>query len=191
MRLLVVVAVACSLALAGCSGATPTGDGATAPSTGAASSGPAADADAIDAAAALATERYELVRDGDYTGACALYSEAYAALFEELAESTGKSCVEAHEAAAKNVADYLGTASDQGRAGLTPFFYVPSAISIDLSKISAEGDDVAYLAPGALVSLDPTAFEDGTGKTPGWLNGQDYVKRGADGSWHFVAATEK
>lgn len=189
MRRLTVATVALVLALSGCAATGTTGGGAP---TGAADGGaPAAGGGAIDSAAALVQQRYDLVKAGDYKAACALYSDQYAVLFEELADSVGKTCVEAHEAAALNVTTYLATAKDQDRAGLTPFFYVPSAIKVDASKISSDSDDVAFLGPGTVISLDTTAFEDGTGKTPGWLNGQDYVKRGADGSWQFIAAVEQ
>lgn len=183
MRALPVAALALALALSGCAATTANGGDETAASS---SSG-----DATQSAAALVQQRYDLVKAGDYEGACALYSDQYATLFEELAASVGKSCVEAHKAAALNVQTYLDTAKDQDRAGLTPFFFVPSSIKIDTSKITSDSDDVAFIGPGSVVSLDTTEFEDGAGKTPGWLNGQDYVKRGSDGTWHFIAPVEQ
>ena len=45
----------------------------------------------IEAAAALALTRWELVRDGDYEGACALYSEKFIQNLLQLAEAEGKS----------------------------------------------------------------------------------------------------
>ncbi len=142
------------------------------------------------AAVDLLEARYTLVRDGDYAGACELYSPGFVELFAELAESDASDCVAAHETAAQNVADYLATAEAQGRAGLTPFFYVPSSIEIDESKITSDDPTEAILEPGAVVSLDDREFEDGVGKTPGWLSGVVYVTQGSDGRWRFSAPGE-
>ena len=145
----------------------------------------------IDEAAALVTERYELVRGGDYAAACELYSEAYAELFIELAGAEGSTCEEAHEAAAANADEYQQTAEEQGRAGLIPFFFVPSEIEVDTDAIKNDEPGLAFLGQGTVVSLDETEFEDGVGVTPGWLRSQDYVQRGDDGVWRFISAVEQ
>jgi hypothetical protein len=178
------------LLLAGCAGAiasTPT----SSVTSDAGASEAAASPEPVAAAAALLLQRYELVRDGDYAGACALYSEGYAVLFAELAETVGQPCIAAHEAAAANVAHYLDTTAQQNRLGLTPFFYVPTGIEVDATAITADGDDIAIVGPGAVVSTDPREFEDGIGKTPGWLAGSSYVQRTDDGRWLFIAPGEK
>lgn len=146
--------------------------------------------DPVAATAALLQQRYELVRDGDFEGACALYSPGFVELFATLAEADPSDCVAAHEAAAANAAEYLATAEEQNRAGLTPFFYVPSEIEIDQSKITSDDPAEAIAQSGAVVSRDPHEFEDGAGKTPGWLSGLVYVALGDDGQWRFVAPGE-
>lgn len=143
----------------------------------------------VDAAAQLAMTRYELVRDGDYEAACALYSEKYIQNLLALAEAEGKSCAEAHELGVANANEYRNAAAQQGRLPLTPFFFVPSEIKIDSSVIMDGPDGVAFLAPGAIVNLDPTEFEDGVGKVPGWL-GSSWVKQFPDGVWRFIDMTE-
>jgi len=145
--------------------------------------------DSITAAADLLQQRYNAVKAGDYEGACALYSVEFAASFAELADYQGYSCPEAHEKAALNAETYLTTAAEQDRAGLTPFFYVPSAIEIDRTKISSAEEGVAFLAPGTVVNLDPTEFEDGTGQVPGWM-GSGYVKEDSRGDWKFINIDE-
>lgn len=146
---------------------------------------------AVDAAASLITERYELVRDGDFEGACGLYSADFTELFIELVGTDAADCVEAHQEATTGVDEYLATVKVQERAGLTPFFYVPSDIEVVTGSISSEADGLAFLDEGAVVSLDAREFEDGSAQTPGWLAGQQYVKRGSDGEWRFVAMTEQ
>jgi len=143
----------------------------------------------VEAAAALALKRWELVRDGDYEGACALYSEKFTQNLLQLAEAEGKSCAEAHEIGVANSDEYRTTAAQQGRLPLTPFFFVPSEIEIDSSVIMDGPEGVVFLAPGAIVNLDPTEFEDGVGKVPGWL-GSSWVKLFPDGVWRFIDMTE-
>jgi hypothetical protein len=142
--------------------------------------------DPVAAAAELLQTRYELVRDGDYAAACELYTPGYQAQLAQLAEVEGQDCVAAHEAGAANAAEYLATAEEQGRAGLTPFFYVPSGIEIDRSKITSDDADAAIAAGGAVVSTDTREFEDGAGKTPGWLSGVIYIVRGDDATWRLA-----
>lgn len=150
---------------------------------------PTAPTSEIEAAAALAQKRYELVRDGDYEAACALYSEKYIENLLAVAEAEGKTCAEAHAIGVQNAEDYRKTAAEQNRLGLTPFFYIPSEIEIDPSVIMDGPEGVAFLAPGTIVSLDPTEFEDGVGKVPGWL-GSSWVKLYPDGVWRFIDMTE-
>ncbi|MET0989049.1 MAG: hypothetical protein ABWY54_00230 [Glaciihabitans sp.] len=180
------VTIAAALLLSGCTAPAPADESTDAPAAEQPSSG-----DDASEAAALVEERYELVKAGDYESACALYSEAFAELFIEIADAAGGTCVEAHEKAAQNAADYQATAAEQDRAGLTPFFYVPSEIEVDASAIKVDAPGLAYLAEGTVVSLDPTEFEDGAGLTPGWLRSQDYVKRGDDGTWRFISPLEQ
>jgi len=175
--------------LSGCASEGATTDPGAPPAAGPVTGSSAEDS--VAAAAALVQQRYEFVRDGDYDAACALYSNDYAELFAELADAVGESCVDAHTKAAQNAADYIATAADQGRAGLTPFFFVPSAIEVDASAIVSDEPGLAFLGEGTVVSLDATQFEDGTGLTPGWLAGQDYVKQAADGSWLFISPLEQ
>lgn len=183
---LALIALAASLAiLTACTAPAPAPGATTAPEA----AQPAGDE--ASQAAALVQQRYEFVRDGDFEAACALYSPAFADLFMELADAVGGSCVEAHEKAAQNVADYLATAAEQQRAGLTPFFFVPSEIEVDATAIKVDEPGLAFLGQGTVVSLDSTEFEDGTGITPGWLRGQDYVKQQPDGSWLFISAVEQ
>jgi hypothetical protein len=184
-------ATALVLLLAGCAGAGTPGGEEGGDDQGSTEQGGIEASDAITAAADLVQQRYDLVRDGDYAGACELYSEEFAALFAELAETEGKPCVEAHEAGVANATTYLETAAEQERAGLTPFFYVPTEIEIDPTAITSDRDDVAFLGEGVVVSLDPREFEDGVGKTPGWLAAQVYVMRGDDGQWRFISPSEK
>ena len=143
----------------------------------------------IEAASELAMTRYELVRDGDYEGACALYSEKFTANFLELANAEGETCAQAHALAVATSDKYLREAADQGRLALTPFFYIPSAIKIDSSETMGGDEGSVFLAPGTIISLDPTEFEDGVGQVPGWL-GSSWVKRFPDGTWRFIDMTE-
>jgi len=203
------VAVSLSACTAGPAGGEPTGGAASTAPTSGSSSSPSTPAplesgqsessagsgvatqfpDSITAAADLLQQRYDAVKAGDYESACALYSVEYAASFAELAEYEGYSCPEAHEKAALNAETYLTTAAEQDRAGLMPFFYVPSAIEIDRSKISSAEEGVAFLAPGTVVNLDPTEFEDGSGNVPGWM-GSGYVKEDSRGDWKFINVNE-
>jgi hypothetical protein len=146
---------------------------------------------AIDAVSATVMARYEAVKSGDYAAACALYSDLFIEKFSELAETEGQSCEAAHAAGQQNSDDYQATAKEQGRAGLTPFFYVPSEIAIDPTLISIEDNGTtAFLKPLSVTSLDPTEFEDGVGEVPGWIEGQDYLKL-IDGRWVFIFMTEQ
>ena len=142
--------------------------------------------DAIEAAVEVLTQRYELVRDGDFAAACELYTDGYITALAELAETPGADCVTAHEAGEESTAQYLETAAAQERAGLTPFFYVPMSIEIDRSKITSDDPAEAIASGGAVVSTDPTEFEDGVGKTPGWLSGVIYIVQGDDGAWRIA-----
>jgi hypothetical protein len=180
-RILVAAGAVALLALAGCTAST--GEPVPGPGSG-------SGADPVAAATALLQERYELVRDGDYAAACELYTPGYVDLLAELAETDSADCAAVHEVAADNVAEYLATAEDQDRAGLTPFFYVPSAISVDASKITSDEPGVAIASAGAVVSEDPREFEDGVGKTPGWLSGVIYLVQGEDAVWRFAAPGE-
>ena len=189
--MIVASAVATVALLAGCSPAADpdgaaTGDPTTEPQP---AQTPAAPGSEVEAAAALAMTRYELVRDGDYEAACALYSEKFIQNLLALAEAEGKTCAEAHEIGVANAEEYRATAAQQGRLPLTPFFFVPSEIEIDPSVIMDGPEGVAFLAPGTIVNLDPTEFEDGTGKVPGWL-GSSWVKLFPDGVWRFIDMTE-
>lgn len=147
--------------------------------------------DDVAEAAELVMQRYEYVRDGDYEAACELYSDDYAELFIELANAAGETCEDAHALAAQNALDYMDEAADQERAGLIPFFFVPSAIEVDESAIKNDEPGLVYLGSGTVVSLDDTEFEDGAGETPGWLASQDYLKKDDDGNWHFISALEQ
>lgn len=171
--------------LAGCTAAPPSGDPEPLPPTD--ESGSSAIASAVE----LLETRVDLVRDGDYAGACELYSPGFLALFAELAEADPADCVAVHEAAIANADDYLATAAEQGRAGLTPFFYVPSAVEIDASKILSDDPTEAIVQADAVVSLDDRVFEDGAGVTPGWLAGLVYIAEGDDGRWRFIAPGEE
>ena len=88
-----------------------------------------------------------------------------------------------------NSDEYSTTSAQQCRLPLTPFFFVPSEIEIDSSVIMDGPEGVAFLAPGTIVNLDPTEFEDGVGKVPGWL-GSSWVKLFPDGVWRFIDMTE-
>jgi hypothetical protein len=180
-----VLALLVLMPIAACT--SPPSDDPTAPSQD--DSAPQTQEDPVAAAADLLQARYELVRDGDYAAVCELYSPGFIELFAALAEADPSDCVAAHEAAAENVAEYLATAEAQGRAGLTPFFYVPSEIEIDPSKITSDDPAEAIAQSGAVVSLDDREFEDGAGKTPGWLSGLVYVGD-IDGAWRFMAPGE-
>lgn len=184
-------AVTAAALLAGCS---PVAAPDVVPDQGStAAPAPSGDAPAptneVEAAGALALARYEFVRDGDYEAACALYSEKFIENLLQLAEAEGKTCVEAHELGVQNAATYRERAAEQDRLGLTPFFYIPSEIEIDYSVIMDGPEGVAFLAPGTIVNLDPTEFEDGVGKVPGWL-GSSWVKLFPDGVWRFIDMTE-
>ncbi len=179
---------ALALALTGCTGSDPIPSlpGATdAPAGPSAPDAPAA-GDAVEAATELLVERWELVRDGDYAAVCELYTDGHIAALEQLAETPGEGCVAAHEAGAASVEEYLARAEAQGRAGLTPFFYVPSGIEIDRGKISSDDPREAIASAGAIVSTDTREFEDGAGATPGWLSGVIYIVQGDDGAWRFA-----
>lgn len=181
------LAAASLLVLAGCAPGTTSSEGN--PEAGEPRDSVVSD-DATAAAAELLRLRYELVRDGDYAGACALYMPGFAANVAELAGTDPADCVAAHEAGIANAADYLETAAGQDRAGLTPFFYVPSGIEIDDSLIYSDEPGEAVAAAGAVVSTDPREFEDGAGKTPGWLAGIARFVRDDDGVWRFAAPGE-
>ena len=146
---------------------------------------------AVQAVAEVVRLRYEYVRDGDYAAACALYSDQFAQNLADLAETDGSSCVESHKAGVLRSDTYEKEAAEQKRLPMTPFFYIPSEIDVDTSLISIEDNGTtAYLAPLAVVSLDPKEFSDGVGQVPGWIEGQDYLKL-IDGTWLFIAMTEQ
>jgi hypothetical protein len=143
--------------------------------------------DAVAATADLIQQRFDAVSSGDYEAACALYTPKFTELFMEVAGGT--TCVEAHTLGAENSKTSQATAIAQGRAGLVPYFYVPTDIEIDESLIKVDGEDLTFQNPGAVISLDPYEFEDGAGTLPGWIESQDYVQR-IDGEWKFAAGTD-
>ena len=143
--------------------------------------------DAVAATVDLIQRRYDAVSSGDYEAACALYTPKFTELFMEVAGGT--TCVEAHTLGAENSKTSQATAVAQGRAGIVPYFYVPSAIDIDESLIKVDGEDLTFQNPGAVISLDPYESEDGAGTLPGWIESQDYVQR-IDGEWKFAAGTD-
>ena len=166
---------------------------ASAPSSASTAAPPAAQStdDAVQAVADVVRLRYEYVRDGDYAAACDLYSDRFAQNLAALAETDGSSCVEAHKAGVLRSDTYEKEAAEQDRLPMTPFFYIPSEIDVDTSLISIEDNGTtAYLAPLAVVSLDPKEFSDGVGQVPGWIEGQDYLKL-IDGKWLFIDMTEQ
>ena len=152
---------------------------------------PSMPADVRDAAVAatvkLIQDRYDFVKAGDYEAACALYTPKFTELFLEI--SGGSTCVEGHTLGAENAKVAQATAIAQGRAGIVPFYYIPTAIEIDESMIKVDAEDRTFQNPWTVISLDPYEFEDGAGKLPGWIESQDYAQR-IDGEWKFAAPTD-
>jgi hypothetical protein len=152
---------------------------------------PSMPADVRDAAVAatvdLIQRRFDLVSEGDFEAACALYTETFTELFVEVAQAT--TCVEAHTKGLETSDVSRARAIAQGRAGIVPYFYIPSAIDIDESLIKVDVEDRTFQNPGTVISLDPFEFEDGVGALPGWIEAQDYVQR-IDGVWKFAVGTD-
>ena len=89
-----------------------------------------------------------------------------------------------------SVAASFDAADEAGELPLTPFFYLPSAITVDSAQIDASETWLAYVPGAALSSNDPQAFRDGTGVVPGWLARSLYVQQDDAGVWRFASSTE-
>lgn len=207
---LILAAATLLVALTGCS-TSPTvtgGDTESAPTTGgsAASTAPATAADqaapdaanqpdasltGVAAASQLLTIRWELMRDKDYDAVCTLYSPGF---FERLAttaatEETG--CPAVVAAAVKKSDDGIALAKKEGYVALAPYYYVPTSVKLDDSKLEEDSLALVYAAGSALASTDTTTFREGATITPGWLTEPTYLQHGADGFWRFISSTER
>ena len=152
---------------------------------------PVPGASAVDAAQQLIAIHLDLLREGRFEEACSLYRPAFA---EQLIQLSGSSaaCAEAlHQGFVTSVEEAQQVAESLGEAPLTPAFYLPSAILVDASQLSADQEWLAYVTGTAIRSDDTTQFRDGTGQTPVWLARSFYVQQGDDGVWRFAAATDR
>ena len=198
-----VVAVAAVLLVSGCAGSVagvgsdePTAAPTTVESTGTAGSEgaagqPDAGVDAATAAEQLIRINLDLLADGDFTGACTLYLPAYREQLMTLADPGNPDCAGALEAGyVTSVAASFDAADEAGELPLTPFFYLPSAITVDSAQVDASETWLAYVPGAAVSSNDPQAFRDGTGVVPGWLARSLYVQQDDAGVWRFASSTE-
>ena len=152
---------------------------------------PEAGVDAATAAEQLIQINLDLLADGDFAGACTLYLPAYREQLTTLADPGNTDCADALEVGyVTSVEASFDAADEAGELPLTPFFYVPSAITVDSAQVDASETWLAYVPGAALSSNDPQEFRDGTGIVPGWLARSLYVQQDDAGVWRFASSTE-
>lgn len=152
---------------------------------------PEAGVDAATAAEQLVQINLDLLAAGDFAGACTLYLPAYREQLTTLADPGSTDCAGALEVGyVTSVAASFDAADEAGELPLTPFFYLPSTITVDSAQIDASETWLAYVPGAALSSNDPQEFRDGTGVVPGWLARSLYVQQDDAGVWRFASSTE-
>lgn len=159
---------------------------------------PVQGAAAVDAAAQMIEIHRALLEEGRFADACLLYRPEFAAQLAELAglsasSATSRVACEAmlHEAFVVQTEEAFASADALDEMPLTPAFFVPASIGVDVSQITADETWLAYVPSSAVTSLDDTVFRDGAGLTPAWLARSHYIQLGDDGMWRFAAATER
>ncbi|NLA64645.1 MAG: hypothetical protein GX862_01670, partial [Leucobacter sp.] len=152
---------------------------------------PISGSSAVDAAAQLIEIHRGLLESERFNEACSLYRAEFAGQLAGLAGHQGPCEETLYEAFVVQTDEAFAAAEALGEMPLTPAFFVPSAIAIDTTQITADEAWLAYVPSSALTSLDTTEFRDGSGLTPAWLARSIYVQQGDDDIWRFAAAAER
>lgn len=159
----------------------------------------------IAAAHDLIVANYEAIKAEDWALACSRYSDLYVEkrviyLADAPADST---CEEALEYAFGGAKDYLATFDEAANAeGLyleqqvMPFWYTPTAITIDDAQLTADNNQLVYSTGLAVYGQSEYAFKDDDGalKRAGfsapWQAVTTYFAL-VDGEWKYIDTTEK
>lgn len=146
----------------------------------------------LQAADQLIHQNLSFLAAGDFAGACSLYMPAFQQSLMDVAAPGSTDCASAlDDGYKKSVDTAVIQALQNGEDPVTPFFYIPSSVAVDSTKMQVDSDTSVHVPNDTVTSTDPTAFADGASVTPGWLSRSFYVEQDADGIWRFAAASER
>jgi len=159
----------------------------------------------IVAAHDLIIANYEAIKAEDWALACSMYSDLYVEKrVVTIADApAGSSCEEALEYAFGGASDFIAS-FDEGKNAeglyieqqVMPFFYTPTAVTIDDGELTADNDQLVYSTGLAVYGQSEYAFTDDSGATKRsgnsapWQAVSTYFAL-VDGEWKYIDTTEK